>query len=759
MSAPAKITFPVEGMHCAACQANVQRALERTPGVSDAAVNLLLHSATVSYDPASTTPERLVEAVRETGYEATLPPPAGGETAQAPAAAEARADAEFRALALRSGVSLGLGLLLMGLAMLPAVGMRPGFAWAQLGATAFVMLWAGRHFYVRAWNAFRHHVADMNTLIALGTGAAFSFSVVATVAPGVFTARGVEPHLYYEAVVIIIALILLGNALEARAKRQTSAALRGLRSLQPETARVVRDGSVVELPLARVQPGDVVELRPGERVPVDGVVLDGASAVDESMLTGESMPVAKQTGEAVIGGTLNTTGALRLRATTLGERSVLARIVQLLQEAQASRAPLARLADRVSAVFVPVVICVSILTFVLWYLLAGAAPVVRGLTAAVSVLIIACPCAMGLAIPTAMMVATGRGAELGVLVKGGEALQRAAAVDTVVLDKTGTITEGKPRVTEVVPAAGWEAPDLLRVAGSLETRSEHPLAAAIVAAAGEKLPFDPVESFQAVPGRGAKGRVAGREVLAGNPGFLAEAGIGPGALDAELSRLTGQGRTVMLIAVEGRLAGLVAVSDPVRSGARAAVERFRRGGLEVVMLTGDQRRAAWAVARDVGIGEVRAELLPEGKVAAIRELQQAGRVVAMVGDGVNDAPALAAADLGVGLGGGADVAAHAGDAVAMRADFGVVADLIRLARRTVRVMRQNLFWAFVYNVIGIPIAAGVLYPVLGPAWLLSPIVASGAMALSSVSVVTNSLRLRRFQGAAASLSQPAAVTS
>ncbi|HEV8149823.1 MAG TPA: heavy metal translocating P-type ATPase [Gemmatimonadales bacterium] len=738
-----RLSFPVTGMSCAACQAHVQHALEQAPGVEQASVNLLLNSASVAYDPSLTTPQRLIEAVRATGYGAELPA-AIPDLGQEEAVRERAAQAEFRELRLKAGVSLSIGLGVMALSMLGVAAGQRLTAWALLGVTGLVMLWAGRHFYQRAWSAFRHHAADMNTLIALGTGAAFLFSALATVAPGLFLRRGMAPELYYEAVIIILALILLGNALEARAKRQTSAALRSLTRLQPEIARVVRAGSEVELPLAEVRRGDIVVIRPGERIPVDGLVVDGSSAVDESMVTGESIPVAKAAGNSVIGGTINTTGLLRSRATTLGAESVLARIVQLLREAQGSRAPLARLADRISAVFVPVVIALAITTFVAWYLLTGQAPLIRAFTAAVSVLIIACPCAMGLAVPTAMMVATGRGAELGLLIKGGEALERAGRIDTIVLDKTGTVTAGRPAVTDLVALPRWNDAELLGLAASLETASEHPLAGAIVQEAKRRgLPLLGVESFRALPGRGATGSVAGSTVVVGNEPMLLEAGIDPAALREAATRLADQGRTPMFVAVDGALAGLLAVADPVRPTSPRAIELFRQLGLDVFMLTGDQRRTAEAVARETGIAHVVAELLPEGKVAEIRRLKQEGRVVAMVGDGINDAPALAAADLGLAMGSGADVAAQAGDVVVMRADLVPVAAAVRLSRRTIAVMRQNLFWAFVYNVIGIPVAAGVLYPAFG--LLLSPVLASAAMALSSVSVVSNSLRLRRFR--------------
>jgi Cu+-exporting ATPase len=608
------------------------------------------------------------------------------------------------------------------------------------------MAWAGRHFYVRAWAAFRHHAADMNTLVAVGTGAAYLLSLAATVAPGFFLARGVAPDVYFEAVILITALVLVGNTLEARAKRQTTGALRRLVQLQPKRARVVRDGNEVELPVEAVVADDVIVVRPGERLPVDGEVLSGASAVDESMLTGEPLPVAKRPGDAVVGGTVNGTGSFRYRATALGAASVLARVVRMMREAQGSRAPIQKLADRISGIFVPVVLSLSIATFVIWFVAADAAPAVRALVAAVAVLVIACPCAMGLAVPTAVMVATGKGAELGVLVKGGEALERAHAIDTVVLDKTGTITEGKPAVTELVLAPGAPVPEerLLALVAAVERASEHPLAAAIVAHAGARGGVLEATEFAAVAGRGARGDVAGHRVLVGNRAFLAEAGVDASALDVRAAELAARGRTVVHAAVDGVLGGLLGVADPIRPTSKEAVARLRGLGLEVVMLTGDGRATAEAVAREAGVERVVAGVLPEGKLAEIERLAGEGRTVAMVGDGINDAPALARADVGIAMGGGTDVAIEAADVTLLRADLRAVADAIALSRRTVRTMRQNLFWAFAYNVIGIPIAAGALYPAFG--LLLSPVLASAAMAGSSVSVVSNSLRLRRFRG-------------
>ena len=787
----ARLVIPVSGMTCAACQSRVQRTLGRTPGVVDATVNLMMQEATVAYDPAATSPAALVDVIRGTGYGAELPR-ADARAVDAQAALDAAQAEDARVLrrkAVVSGVAgavamvASMPLMTRGMAagarhgavadpfmrwamaaLLPALERaapwlfaipRPALSWGLLALTLGVMAWAGRHFYTRAWAAVRHHAADMNTLVAVGTGAAFLYSVLATAAPGFFVRHGVAPDVYYEAVVLIIALILTGNAFEARAKRQTSQALRALAALQPDTARVVRptpDGGTaeVDLPVDAVRAGDTVLVRPGERVPVDGEVLSGTSAVDESMLTGESMPVEKAPGARVIGGTVNRTGAFRYRATTLGEGGTLAQIMRLMRDAQGSRAPVQALADRISGVFVPVVLSLAVATFTTWFVAAHAtgtpagAALVRAFAAAVAVLIIACPCAMGLAVPTAVMVATGRGAELGVLIKGGEALQRAGDVTTVVLDKTGTVTEGRPTVTDVVlaPNAALAEPELLSLAASLETMSEHPLADAVVRAArGRGLALHVPEAFASETGRGATGAVEGRGLAVGNAALMAAWAVDAGPLAGAAERLAGEGKTPMYVAVDGTLAGVIAVADPIKATSRAAVARLRAMGLDVVMLTGDNRHTADAVAGAAGIARVVADVLPDGKVAEVRRLQAEGRVVAMVGDGVNDAPALAQADVGIAIGGGADVAVEAADVALLRGDLGGVAQAIALSRRTMRTTKQNLFWAFVYNVVGIPVAAGVLYPGFG--LLLSPILASAAMACSSVSVVSNSLRLRR----------------
>ena len=775
------IRIPVSGMTCAACQSRVQRALQKQEGVADAAVNLMMKTATVTYDPASVTPERLISTIRDTGYGAELASP--DQTAFEEQEARDRGqEAEFRELRGKAIVSAIAGVLAMILSM-PLMSasehlahrpsadpfmrwtmesLTPGLravapwlyaipaqlvSWTLLFGTLGVMLWAGRHFYTRAWAAFRHHSADMNTLVAIGTGAAFVYSVLATVAPGFFLSRGVTPDVYYEAVIIIIALILTGNAFEARAKKQTSAALRALVDLQPKTARVLRGDTEIDVPVETVESGETIIVRPGERVPVDGTVLSGESAVDESMLTGESLPVSKKAGDRVIGGTINRTGAFRYTATTVGANSVLAQIVRLMRDAQGSRAPIQRLADRISGIFVPIVLSIAIATFVIWFVAADTAPAVRAFAAAVAVLIIACPCAMGLAVPTAVMVSTGKGAELGVLIKGGEALQRAGDIRTVVLDKTGTVTEGRPTVTDIVAVPGTPVSseqELLRLVASLETSSEHPLADAVVRHARDKdLRLATPEAFESHTGRGASAVVDGVALAVGNERLMTDYAIDVGPLQAGAERLAGEGKTPIFVAADGMLAGLLAVADPIKDTSREAIARLHRMGLEVVMLTGDNRRTANAIARQAGIDRVVAEVLPDGKVAEIKRIQGEGKVVAMVGDGINDAPALAQADVGMAIGTGTDIAAEAADVVLMRGDLRSAVQAIELSRRTMRTMKQNLFWAFIYNVVGIPIAAGLLYPSLG--LLLSPILASAAMAFSSVSVVTNSLRLRRLR--------------
>ncbi len=765
-------TIPVSGMHCAGCSSRVQQALERTPGVSAANVNLMTNSATVDFDPSAVTPQRLIEAIRESGYGAELPTERENTTELIDRQDAARRD-EIRELQRKFGVSLAVGILAM-LLSLPLASADPGttqdplmrvmmplsrmlerivpdiadvpadvWRYLLLVLTIPVVGWAGRHFYSRAWTAARHRIADMNTLIALGTGAAFLFSLAMTLADDWFAARGVRPQVYYEAVVWIIALILLGNLLEARAKNRTWEALRRLIALRPRTARVLRGAEEQTVSLDDLRVGDRVLVRPGETIPADGVIVEGSSHVDESMLTGEPEPVRKTVGDSVVGATLNRNGALQLRITSTGDETVLARIIRLVREAQGSKPPIQRLADRISAVFVPVVLVVAMLTFGIWLLFGPAPSYLHALVAAVTVLIIACPCAMGLAVPTAVMVATGRGAELGVLIRGGEALERTGDVDVVVLDKTGTITEGRPAVGSVsaVAESGLSAERVLQLAASVERFSEHPLGEAIVAEAERRtIPLLSVTAFESRTGRGVEGVVDGHHVTVGNLALMRDAKVDPRGLASQAGR---SDATQIYLAVDGRAAGLITVSDPVRSSSAEAVRQLKQLDLDLVLLSGDNQRTTSSVAHLVGIDQVVAEVLPAGKLQEIRRLQQQGKSVAMVGDGLNDAPALAQADIGIAMGGGTSVAVEAATVTLMRGDLMGVVDGIALSRQTMRIIRQNLFWAFIYNLIGIPIAAGVLYPRFG--LLLSPAMAAAAMAASSVSVVSNSLRLRNYR--------------
>ncbi|MBK9168598.1 MAG: copper-translocating P-type ATPase [Bryobacterales bacterium] len=761
------LTIPITGMTCASCQAHVQRALASVPGVEEASVNLVTHEATVRVGP-SVAPGSLVDAVHASGYGAS--PPAGDDDPLAGPLAQDREDErEYGDRKRKAAVSLAAGAVAMLLSMplMHAPGthgdpltrwvsgwldgpltaafpwlyrMPPDvLRWMLFAITAALLSWAGRGFYTRAWSALRHRTADMNTLIALGTGAAFLYSTAATVAPHVL------PDVYYEAAVFIVALILTGNAFESRARRRTSAALLGLANLRPKTARIVENLIEREVPLEQVHRGNLVAVKPGERIPVDGEVVSGSSAVDESAFTGEPIPVTKQRGARVIGGSVNGTGSLHVRATAVGADSVLARMVDLMREAQGTRAPLQNLADRVTAVFVPAVVAVAVATFVAWYWIAGAA-LVQALSASVAVLIIACPCAMGLAIPTAVMVATGRGAELGLLIKGGEALERASRIRTVIFDKTGTLTEGRPEVTAIETAPGTDAARVLAFAASVERDSEHPLAGAVLRAAGERgLPPARVEEFRSQPGGGVSGVVEGVRVLAGTAAWLEEHGVAVGPLADKAEILASGGATPLFVAIGDEAAAVIGVSDPLRSEAADTVRALTGMGMEIALVTGDRRATADAVARAAGIARVVAEVLPEGKVEAVRALRVAGPV-AMAGDGVNDAAALAEADLGIAMHSGSDIARDAADVTLLHGGLDGVATALSLGRAALRVMKQNLFWAFAYNVVSIPIAAGALYPWLGVQ--LSPVLASAAMAFSSVSVVTNSLRLRGWRPAA-----------
>ena len=784
-----RVTIPVTGMTCAACQSFVQRTLAAQPGVQDAGVNLMMNNATVTFNPAVTSTSTLVEAVRGTGYGAEVPALHSSVLTEQEEN-DAEQLREYQRLRLKAAASLIAGALAMVLSM-PLMSMSSAggmqrmkdplmtlnmrvldpvlrrmlpwmyqvsdnvIRWFLFALAAFILGWAGRRFYTKAWSALLHKTADMNTLVALGTGAAFLYSAASTVAPAFFVAHGIAPDVYFEAAILIIGLVLTGNALESRAKGQTANALRKLVQLQPKTATVVRDGIERVLPVESIAEGDVVLVRPGERIPTDGKVISGRSSVDESMLTGESLPVEKTAQDRVMAGTVNQQGSFQYRASSLGLGSTLSQIVRLLRDAQGSRAPIQRIADRVSAIFVPTVLGIAIVTFVAWRIFAPHAGIMQAFAAAVTVLVIACPCAMGLAVPTAVMVATGRGANYGILIKGGEALQQLEKIDTVVLDKTGTITAGRPQVTDVLlatPAAEDATPEavrgaedhLIRIAAALEHASEHPLADAVVRFARERgLSVPQAQEFESQTGYGVLGIVEGDVTLVGNTALMARYSVSTDSLQAATVRIADKGRTPLWIAIDGNLAGIIAVADTIKPTSIGAIRQMHAEGLRVVMLTGDNEHTARAIAHEAGVDEVIAGVLPAGKAEAIKHLQGEHRVVAMVGDGVNDAPALAQADVGLTMASGSDIAMEAGDVTLMRSDLAGVAAAIALSRATMRVMRQNLFWAFVYNVIGIPLAAGALYPFFG--LLLSPVMASAAMALSSFSVVTNSLRLRRLK--------------
>jgi Cu+-exporting ATPase len=751
-----KIDLAISGMSCAACALHIEKSLSATAGVSRANVNFATSRATVEYDPSVTDIDHLVEAVKGAGYGASKPSDAGsaeGVDAEAEARREEYSDLrrKFWAAAL---LSLPVLLIAMSHGRIAALNFA-GAEWLQLALTTPVVFYSGRQFYRGAWTALRQRFADMNTLIAVGTGAAYLYSVAATVAPDFFVSphdqmAGMHrPPVYFEAAAVIIALILLGRMLEARAKGKTGDAIRKLIGLQAKTARVVREGREQDIPIAEVMIGDTVIVRPGEKIPVDGRIIEGASAVDESMLTGESLPVDKTTGDLVYGATINTSGAFKFTALKVGKDTVLQQIVRMVQEAQGAKAPIARMADRISGIFTPVVIAIAVIAFIVWFVVMPAdVRLPMALQAFVSVLIIACPCALGLATPTAIMVGTGRGAQSGILIKGGESLETAQRLQTIVLDKTGTITRGKPELTDVVAARGFDEQELLRVVATAERASEHPIAAAIVRGATERgLSLGEVREFHAVTGHGLEARVDDTDVLVGNAKLMDERNVSLDELAERAAAFAAEGKTPMFAAIDGRVAGALAVADQVKPESKAAITALQEMGLEVVMITGDSRATAESVARTVGIRRVLAEVLPNEKAAEVKRLQAEKRVVGMVGDGINDAPALAQADVGIAIGSGTDVAIEASDITLMSGDLRGVATAIGLSRATVRTIKQNLFWAFIYNIIGIPIAAGLLYPLTG--WLLSPVIASAAMSLSSVSVVTNSLRLRRFRASTA----------
>jgi Cu+-exporting ATPase len=737
------VEIPIQGIQCASCVQSIEKNLLQMQGVITAAVNLATAKARVEYNPVETNLSEIKKAIEDSGYRV---PDIPGEVDDEDAASALK-EKEYKDLKKKFLAGLALAVLIFLGSMTHLFPWIPDFLRIHyvlwILATP-VQFWIGWQFYKGAWGAFKHRNADMNTLIAVGTSAAYAYSVVATLFPSFFESGGIRPQVYFDTSAMIIVLILFGRLLEARAKGRTSDSIKKLIGLQPKTARVFREGQELDIPVKDVVMDDVVLVRPGEKIPVDGIVLEGESSVDESMISGESLPVKKEKEDEVIGATLNKSGSFRFRATKVGKDTVLAQIVQLVRDAQGSKAPIQRLADVIAGYFVPIVISIAILTFVAWFDFGPKPALTFALLNFVAVMIIACPCALGLATPTAVMVGTGRGAESGILIKDGESLETAHKVDTVVFDKTGTLTKGQPEVVAITAANSFSDKDIVLYAASAERVSEHPLGESIVAKAGEMgISLTEPKNFQAVEGRGIEAVVDGKDVLIGNEEFMREKGVSFAAAGEKAGMYASQAQTPVYVSVDKTLAGLLAIADPLKDESLQAVAKLKRMGLEVVMLTGDSQKTANAVAAKAGIDRVIAEVLPKDKVDAIKKLQAEGKRVAMVGDGINDSPALAQADVGIALGSGTDVAMEASDITLINDDLNGVVVAIDLSKTTIKVIKQNLFWAFFYNTVGIPIAAGILYPFWGI--LLSPIIASAAMAFSSVSVVSNSLRLKRIK--------------
>ncbi len=740
------VHLSVEGMTCASCVATVERTLAGVPAVIDARVNFVAEEATIDIVGGEVDVSELVAAVEAAGYGAR------------PVEEDADGDAEqesrqrlYRTLLNKFWFAAVVSLPVIYFSypeIFPGVPEKGStelnLIWGGMALlTLAVLLWSGSQFFTSAWAAFKHRSANMNTLVASGISAAWLYSTVALLFPGFFPEESLR-DVFYDVTSVVTALVVLGAAMEIRARAKTSEALKKLIGLQAKTARVIREGSEVELPINRVVEGDIVVVRPGEKIPVDGIVVSGASAVDESMVTGEAIPIEKTAGSPVIGATINKTGSFRFEATRVGRETMLAQIIAMVREAQGSKAPIQRTVDRVSGYFVPAVMIVAILTFMAWYTFGPVPAGVYAVITAVTVLVIACPCALGLATPTSLMVGIGKGAEAGILIKSGDALETAHRIDTVILDKTGTVTRGEPSLTDLVPFGDFADEDVLYLAASAEIGSEHPLGESIVAGAGERgIDVDEPAEFEAVPGQGIVATVGRRKVVLGKLKFMADQGIAAGRADEVIERLSDEGKTAMVVGVDGELAGVIAVADTVKDDSVSAIRRMHEIGLEVVMLTGDNQRTAEAIARQVGIDRVLAEVLPEDKADQVKLLQAEGKVVAMVGDGINDAPALAQADIGLAMGTGTDVAMESGDVTLVKGSLTGVVTAIELSKATIRNVRQNLVGAFAYNTLGIPIAAGVLYPFFG--LLLSPLIAGAAMAFSSVTVVTNANRLRRWK--------------
>lgn len=738
----------IRGMHCASCVAKIESALKVTPGVTSAVVNVATESAHVEYMPSFTEIENLEKAVESAGYRTGNAP--GEEPEDREQAARKK---EYRTLMQKFWFSISVGIPVMILSWPDYIGLgdilskgSPALriVWALMGiATLPVLLWAGNQFFTGAWSAFKHRSANMHTLIAIGISSAWIYSTVAVIFPGIFP----KPELadvFYDVTAVVTALVVLGMALELRARSRTNEAIKKLMSLQAKTARVIRDGKEEDIPVEEVLVGDIILVRPGEKVPVDGEVVEGTSAVDESMVTGESIPVEKGAGDEVIGSTINKTGSFKFRAGKVGKDTLLSQIIRMVQDAQGSKAPIQKVVDQVSGYFVPAVIIIGILSFMAWFTFGPEPQLIYALVVFVSVLIIACPCALGLATPTSLMVGVGKGAENGILIKSGDALETAHKLDAIILDKTGTITMGSPSLTDMITVNDISEDELLAYAASVERGSEHPLGEAIVEGAREKgLELSDPDEFSAIPGHGVEAKVGKKMVLLGNLKLMRDRGIDLMGLEEDARRLADEGKTSMYVALDGKPAGIIAVADKVKEDSREAIGVLKRLGLEVVMITGDNERTANAIAKEVGIERVMADVLPEDKAHQVKLLQLEGKKVAMVGDGINDAPALAQADVGMAIGTGTDVAMEASDVTLVKGSLKKVATAIELSRATMRNIKQNLFGAFVYNGLGIPVAAGLLYPFSGI--LLSPIIAGAAMAFSSVTVVTNANRLRRWK--------------
>ncbi len=752
----ATIRIPIKSMHCSSCVTRIELALQMTPGVLSARANLGPNAVDIEYDPSTVDFDAIRRAIESAGHKVAEP-----RAADVKASVEADADPEqaenereYHSLMRKFWFAAAVSIPVMALSYPDLIpGLRDWMpmgsdtrriVWALLGVLSLpVLLWAGSQFFVGMWDALKHRAANMHTLISFGITAAFLYSLVTVAYPGIFPDPALA-EVFWDVTDVVVALVVLGLALEIKAKGRTSEAIKKLIGLQAKTARVLRDGKEIDLPVEEVVAGDVVVVRPGDKIPVDGQVIEGSSAVDESMITGESMPVEKQVGDEVIGSTINKTGSFRFKATKVGKDTALANIIRMVKDAQGSKAPIQRVVDLVSGYFVPTVMILGVMSFVVWYLVGPEPRFVYATIVFVTTLIIACPCALGLATPTSLTVGIGKGAENGILIRSGDALQTSQKLDAIILDKTGTITRGEPALTDVVVAEGWNDNDVLRLAASIERGSEHPLGEAIVKGAeGKSLSLADTENFAAIPGHGVSGRVDGRDVLLGNAKLMRDRGITIDMLTREWERLASEGKTPMYVAADGKAAGLVAVADTVKPDSKGAIEMLQRLGIEVIMLTGDNERTGKAIAREVGIERVLAEVLPDDKAHEVQKLQLEGKTVGMVGDGINDAPALAQADVGFAIGTGTDVAIEASDVTLIKGSLIGVVTAIEISRATMHNVRQNLVGAFGYNTLGIPVAMGVLYPFLGV--LLSPLIAAAAMAFSSVTVVTNANRLRFFQ--------------